>query len=248
MAGNVATFGMDMDEVLKLASAWAQLELAITALHNARKALGKFNPADLPAHTIKQSIKDIRRMARDIERLVETQEGNEDDGVDALGEGMRNIVVNLPKSVPKSESNTEMKLKSKSPKAEPTDELPPVPEIPQLPTPNIATKQSGSGPPRTLLPGHKQKFTKYFVNRTKPDFRLSRLTTRPLPRGLSEQNAMGLYNYDCQLHGVQGSYAWFRDNLESWEEVDATVVAVRPTEEGTQPAGADTAVSNYLRD
>ena len=70
----MAAFGMKTEEVLSLTTAFAELEVATTALNNAYNTLGKMNPSELPVRTMKQRMRKTRALARQIGKLVETMD------------------------------------------------------------------------------------------------------------------------------------------------------------------------------
>ena len=77
MANRSAPFGMSTEEILQLTTAWAQLELAETALTNAHKTLGKMSLQDLPVRSVKERMREMRRLGKQIVDLVDVKDGQE---------------------------------------------------------------------------------------------------------------------------------------------------------------------------
>lgn len=75
----MAAFGMSTEEVLQLATAWAQLEIAATALDNAYQTLGKMKPKDLPVRTVKQRMRKVKALSWQIVELGEATEVDESE-------------------------------------------------------------------------------------------------------------------------------------------------------------------------
>ena len=95
--GRIAPFGIKSEEILLLASAWAHIDVATSALSRAHSALSQLDGDALPAQSLKQTMKQIRLLAR---RTMELTDKKSTSSADAGSEGVS--------SFPAESTNVEM--------------------------------------------------------------------------------------------------------------------------------------------